>query len=47
MRIVTSPSVWGGLTTGRELNTLNEPDGNARTYTFTVDPTIRIPLRGA
>ena len=32
--------------TGRELNLLNEPDGNARTYTFTVDPTIRVPLRG-
>lgn len=32
--------------TGRELNILNEPDGNARTYTFTVDPTIRVLLRG-
>jgi hypothetical protein len=30
--------------TGRELALLNEPDGNARTYTFTVDPTLRLPL---
>jgi hypothetical protein len=31
--------------TGRELALLNEPDGNARTYTVTVDPTLRIPMR--
>jgi len=30
--------------TGSELATLNEPDGNARVYTFTVDPTLRFPL---
>lgn len=30
--------------TGRELNTLNEPDGHARVYSFTVDPTVRFPL---
>jgi hypothetical protein len=30
--------------TGQELTALNEPDGNARTYSFTVDPTLRLPL---
>jgi opacity protein-like surface antigen len=28
------------------LNALNEPDGNARLYTLTIDPTLRIPLKG-
>ena len=32
--------------TGRELNILNEPDGRARVYSVTVDPTFRIPLGG-
>jgi opacity protein-like surface antigen len=30
--------------TGRELLRLNVPDGNGRAYTFTVDPTLRLPL---
>lgn len=30
--------------TGGELARLNEPDGNARVYTFTVDPTLRVRL---
>lgn len=30
--------------TRRALNEANEPDGNARVYTFTVDPKITIPL---
>jgi opacity protein-like surface antigen len=30
--------------TGSELVRLNVPDGNARVYTFTVDPTFRLPL---
>ena len=30
--------------TSSELNAINEPDGNARIYSFTVDPTIRLPL---
>jgi opacity protein-like surface antigen len=30
--------------TGRELLRLNVPDGNGRAYTFTVDPTFRLPL---
>jgi hypothetical protein len=30
--------------TGSELLRLNVPDGNARVYTFTVDPTLRLPL---
>jgi len=30
--------------TGSELVRLNVPDGNARAYTFTVDPTLRLPL---
>jgi hypothetical protein len=47
---------WFGITgnfmfsqlgiTGKELAILNEPDGNARTYSFTVDPTVRLKLRG-
>jgi Outer membrane protein beta-barrel domain len=28
------------------LNAVNEPDGNGRVYTFTIDPTFRIPLKG-
>jgi hypothetical protein len=32
--------------TRTELNLLNEPDGNARTYSVTVDPTFRLPLPG-
>jgi opacity protein-like surface antigen len=30
--------------TGRELLRLNVPDGNGRAYTFTVDPSFRLPL---
>jgi hypothetical protein len=30
--------------TRNELNSISEPDGNARVYSFTVDPTIRLPL---
>jgi opacity protein-like surface antigen len=30
--------------TGSELLRLDVPDGNARVYTFTVDPTLRLPL---
>jgi hypothetical protein len=30
--------------TGSELVRLNVPDGNARVYTFTVDPTLRLPV---
>lgn len=30
--------------TRNELNTLNEPDGSARVYSFTVDPTFHFPL---
>jgi opacity protein-like surface antigen len=30
--------------TGSELLRLNVPDGNARVYSFTVDPTLRLPL---
>lgn len=30
--------------TGNELLRLNVPDGNARVYSFTVDPTFRVPL---
>jgi hypothetical protein len=30
--------------TGSELLRLNVPDGSARVYTFTVDPTFRLPL---
>jgi opacity protein-like surface antigen len=30
--------------TSSELLRLNVPDGNARVYTFTVDPTLRLPL---
>jgi len=30
--------------TRRALNEANEPDGNARVYTFTVDPKITVPL---
>jgi hypothetical protein len=30
--------------TGSELLRLNVPDGSARVYTFTVDPTLRLPL---
>jgi opacity protein-like surface antigen len=30
--------------TGRELLRLSVPDGNGRAYTFTVDPTLRLPL---
>lgn len=30
--------------TGSELLRLNVPDGNGRVYTFTVDPTLRLPL---
>ena len=30
--------------TGSELLRLNVPDGNARVYTVTVDPTLRLPL---
>jgi hypothetical protein len=29
--------------TGSELALLNAPDGNARVYTFTADPTLRLP----
>ncbi len=32
--------------TRSELNTLNQPDGGARVYSLTVDPTFRLPLRG-
>src|ERR1700733_4060119 len=31
--------------TGQELRLLNEPDGNARVYSLTADPTVRFPLR--
>lgn len=31
--------------TGGALQRLNEPDGNARIYTFTIDPKITFPLR--
>jgi len=34
-----------GLTRS-ELNLLNEPDGHARIYSLTADPTLRLPLRG-
>jgi hypothetical protein len=30
--------------TRSELNLLNQPDGNARVYSFTADPTLRLPL---
>jgi len=30
--------------TRRELNNLNQPDGGARTYGVTADPTLRLPL---
>jgi opacity protein-like surface antigen len=30
--------------TRQELNRLNQPDGNARVYMVTVDPTLRLPL---
>jgi len=29
--------------TRSELNTLNQPDGGARVYSLTVDPTFRLP----
>ncbi len=32
--------------TRSELNRLNEPDGNARVYSVTADPTLRIPVGG-
>lgn len=32
--------------TGSALRAVNQPDGNGRVYTFTVDPTITLPLRG-
>ena len=32
--------------TRSELNTLNQPDGSARVYSVTADPTLRIPLHG-
>ena len=32
--------------TGSELNLLNEPDGHARIYSLTADPTLRLPLHG-
>src|SRR5690242_660098 len=31
--------------TGSALNRLNEPDGNARAYTLTIDPKISFPIR--
>ena len=34
-----------GITRG-ELNRLNQPDGHARVYSLTVDPTLRLPLHG-
>lgn len=34
---------WLGITRS-ELNLLNQPDGNARVYTFTADPTVRFRL---
>lgn len=34
----------GGITRPT-LNALNEPDGTARIYALTVDPTVRLPLR--
>lgn len=30
--------------TRSELNALNQPDGNARVYSVTLDPTVRLPL---
>lgn len=30
--------------TGSELNSLNQPDGSARVYSVTLDPTFRLPL---
>jgi opacity protein-like surface antigen len=30
--------------TRTELNALNQPDGNARVYSLTVDPTVRMPV---
>jgi len=37
--------MWNQLgITRSELNNLGQPDGNARVYTFTVDPTVRLPL---
>jgi len=37
--------MWNQLgITGSELNRLGQPDGNARVYTVTVDPTFRFPL---
>jgi opacity protein-like surface antigen len=32
--------------TRSELNLLNQPDGNARVYSVTADPTLRLPLGG-
>jgi hypothetical protein len=32
--------------TGKELALLNQPDGNARVYSLTIDPTVRFPLGG-
>jgi opacity protein-like surface antigen len=37
--------MWNQLgITGSELNRLGQPDGQARVYTVTVDPTLRFPL---
>lgn len=33
--------------TGQQLDALQQPDGNARVYSFTVDPTFRFPLFGS
>jgi len=42
---VTGNFMFNGLgITGSELARLNQPDGNARVYTFTVDPTLRARL---
>ena len=42
---ITGNFMFNGLgITRSELNLLNEPDGHARVYTFTVDPTIRFHL---
>jgi opacity protein-like surface antigen len=37
---------WLGITRSA-LNTLNEPDGHARIYSVTVDPTFHLPIRRA
>ncbi len=42
---ITGNFMFNGLgITRSELNRLNQPDGNARVYSVTADPTVRFPL---